>query len=136
MRASSQQRQDAQIALALAKAGHAPPPTPGGETVAVVPFTYATPSPLLLLAFLPGAFANRAAIVVTTPFNDPAATLQVGTAAAPGLLLASADSLPDQADQYENDVVVQLLGGGPLQLAIAPGASTQGAGLVLVKVKE
>jgi hypothetical protein len=136
LRSSSQHRQDAQIALALAKAGHASPPGPGSEQVAAIPFTYATASPLLLLAFLPGAFVNRAVIVITTPFDDPAAALELGTAAAPSLLLEPADSDPLRADQYESAAVVRLTGGGPLQLAIAPGASTQGAGIALVKVKE
>lgn len=104
-----------------------------GETVVRVPFTYTSSSPLTLLSVAAGGAVNRVALVITTAFNDGAATLQVGTLFSPALLLAAGDNVPGVLGQYESDAVVGFVTAQAVVLTIAPGASTQGAGFVLLK---
>ena len=105
------------------------------ELVLVVPFTFATPSPLVLAAIAPADVVTRAAIQISQTFDDPAATLTLGTALQPSLLLAANQNLPGALGQYETDELTSSALAGSLELAIAPGASTQGAGRVLLKIK-
>lgn len=79
-------RQEALIALAFARSSTGPSPA-SGEIVRLVAFSFSTPSPLVLQAVGPSLVLNRAAILVTTPFDDAAATLRLGTTASPALVL-------------------------------------------------
>src|ERR1700745_1713353 len=54
------------------------------ENVGKVFFNYATPSPMTLQTVSPNSVLDRAVLLITTPFNAPAATLQLGTSANPG----------------------------------------------------
>jgi hypothetical protein len=104
-----------------------------GETVARVPFTFASASPLLLLSIPAGSAVNRCALVITTTFDDPTATLSVGTAFSPAALLATSDIEPGIAGQYESDLIVPFTPAETLILTLSPAGSTQGAGYVLLK---
>lgn len=104
-----------------------------GETVIRVPFTFASPSPLLLHAIPAASAVNRCALVITTAFDDAAATLAVGTPFSPAVLLATADNVPGALGQYESDSIVPFTPPENLILTLSPGASTQGAGYVLLK---
>jgi hypothetical protein len=101
----------------------------GVSGVAVL-FAFNTPSPLVLGALAAGARIVRAAIVVSTPFDDNAATLSLGTPGSPALVLATTDNRPSVASQYETDLITTIGAPDTLQLTISPGASTQGGGFV------
>lgn len=84
-----------------------------------------------LQSVIAGARCTRVVVVITTPFDDPAATIAVGTAGNPSLLMSATDSNPAKAHQYDNPTVTVFSVNDTLQVAINPGASTQGAGFVL-----
>lgn len=128
-------RLDALVALLLARtgAGAGPPPVTG-ETVVRVDFAFDSASPLLLLAIAAGGAVNRCQVCITTPFDDPTSTLEVGTLFSPALVLAAGEIDPtDAGGQYATDTVTVFASAESLVLTISPGASTQGAGFVLVK---
>jgi hypothetical protein len=110
------------------------PPSPSTETVQV-PFNFATPSPLVLQTVAPGQVINRSLIRIVVPFNDPAATIELGVSAAPGEILSSSDTNATLDGQYENDAVAIFSVGDLLLLTINPGSSTQGSGMLLYKIK-
>ena len=106
----------------------------GGSVGTAVPFSFNTPSPLVLHALLAGAKIVRAAIVISTPFDDAAATLSLGTPGSPALVLSPAQNQPGVAGQYETDLIASFAAPDTFQLAISPGASTQGAGFVFFEL--
>jgi hypothetical protein len=108
----------------------APNFAPGTISASAVPFAFNTASPLVLSSLAGGARIVRAAIVVSTPFDAGAATLSLGTPGSPALVLGPTDNTPGAAAQYETDQITTIGAPDTLQLAISPGASTQGAGFV------
>jgi len=111
-------------------------PTGGGNVVVqAVPFAFNTPSPLLLQAVAAGDLLLRAVVAITAQFDDPAARVQLGTSLSVGLVLGGADVTASVVDQYESGEFVEFAGPDVLLLSIAPGASTQGAGLLLYEMK-
>lgn len=126
-------RLEALVALALASRAAGPPIPPGSEIVADFAFTFTTSSPRNLGAIAAGSVFNRAAVLITTAFDDPSATLTLGPSGDPAALLSASDSKLSQLGQYESSALV-VEGPDFLQLTLNPGASTQGAGLVFWKV--
>jgi len=105
------------------------------ESVGKVHFTYATPSPLVIQALSPGNVIDRSVLLITTPFDDSGAALQLGTAANPGLIFDVGESVPTDAGQYDNMAVNEFSIPELLRLTITPAASTQGEGLLLYKIR-
>jgi hypothetical protein len=123
-------------ALARSRSGGAGPVPPTVETVEQVPFTFATPSPLVLQAVTPGQLLNRVTIAITVPFNGPGALLTLGTTAAPAGIISLNDtviSFPGQ--QYTTEDLFPFLAADFLQLTIHSSGSTQGSGYLLYKLK-
>jgi hypothetical protein len=109
-----------------------------GEIVAKVPFTFATPSPLVLQAVLPGNVLDRVSVLIQTPFNDPTATIQVGTTTDPDLVFVPGAIVlfgPLSGLTYEDLSLYEFTMSDLLILTISSGASTMGAGLLLYKMK-
>ncbi len=100
-----------------------------------VAFAFNTPSPLILVPVSAGGIISRAQIQITTAFNDPTATLLLGTSASPSLVMGAADSVPSIADAYDVETMVTFPGIDKLQLTINPGASTQGAGTLYYELR-
>lgn len=110
------------------------PPTPGSdEIVAVVPFDVTTPSQVLG-AISAGAVINRVALLISTPFNDPTATLSLGTSANHSLFFMPSDARLSMADQYQSDALVVVPTNEILLLTVNFGAATLGEGVLLYKV--
>lgn len=112
-----------------------PGPNATGEDVQVVPFAFDTPSPMNLGPVLAGQVLDRASVLVSTPFDDPASFLRLGTVGSPDLIFGPAGTMPSQAAQYEHVALVSFPADDTLRLVISPGASTQGSGLLLYKIK-
>jgi hypothetical protein len=126
------------IYLLRGHAGPAGPTGPAGATGPAGPgsgaaftFTFATPSPVNLGAIPAGAIMNRVSVLITTAFDDPSATLELGTfGGSPSAFLAPSDSKLGAVGQYETDMLVTVAAPDALKLTISPGASTQGAGVL------
>ena len=94
-----------------------------------VPFTYTSGS-LLLQAVAPGDLLDRAAILITTPFDGPLAAMHMGTTTSPNLIFAPGEVTPSVAGTYDNSALEEFSVADFLQLVINSGGSTQGAGLL------
>jgi len=105
------------------------------EDVQKVSFAFNTGSPLILGIVAAGQVLDRASVLITTAFDDPSATVQLGTSGIPGLILGPADARPPVVGQYEHVALVIFPVNDLLQLTISPGASTMGAGVLLFKIK-
>ena len=101
----------------------------------VVPFAWNTPSPLTILNLQAGDLIDRVEIELDTAFNDPLATLLVGTVAVPNLVLDATDSVPSRAATYGNDNNFPVSVAEVLRLTLNPGASTAGAGRILFLIR-
>jgi hypothetical protein len=111
-------------------------PTGPGETVGQVAFDFSTPSPLLLQTVTPGLVLNRCAIVIVTPFDDPAARIEVGTSANPSLVFAQGEVVAvAPGNTFNNSSLYPFETNDFLLLTISPGASTQGSGILLYKAR-
>ncbi len=102
----------------------------GGGGALKAPFTYTTASPFLIQAVTAGQLITRATLVLTQSFNDPAATIGLGTTADPNLIFAPGDVDADTTSQYDNEGLVVFPSNDYLILTLSPGASTQGAGVL------
>ncbi len=94
-----------------------------------VAFSYDTPSPMVLQAVTPGQTITRAQIVVGMPFNDPDATVEVGTTEVPGSVLEIGDTdLTVDGASFATEELVTFVTSDIFIITISPGSSTQGAG--------
>lgn len=110
--------------------------TPDGEEADQVDFTFATASPLNLVDLAAGGRVTDVKIVIDTPFNGAAPTLEVGTIADSDLVLESGHNDPKTAGTYTNRQVYKVPAGvEKLRLIITPDGSTVGAGQVLFSVR-
>jgi hypothetical protein len=106
------------------------------EQVVPVPFLFNTPSPMLLQQVPAGSILNRCTILIAQPFDDHAAFLKLGTTATPDLVFGQSDvTLGALGNCYDQSSLFQFSIMDFLQLTISPGASTQGAGLLLYKLR-
>jgi hypothetical protein len=93
-------------------------------------FVFSDPSPVVLAQLLPGYTISRVTLLIKIPFDDPSATILMGTSAAPGLFLGTQDSTPTRVDQYNSELIHNITLADILLLTINPLASTQGAGIL------
>jgi hypothetical protein len=110
-----------------------PLPPPGTEIASTVAFSFTTGT-LVLGAIAAGARFTRAAVVIDVAFDDPGASIQLGTSASPGLLLDVGSSRPSNPGQYDSDALVVVPAPDVLVLTVSAGTSTHGVGLLLYKV--
>jgi hypothetical protein len=104
------------------------------ETVGKVPFTF-TGGTMLLQALVPGNLLDRAAVLIETPFDDPAASVTLGTSTAPGLVFAPGDIDVTFPATYDDSALFPFNIPDLLVLSIHPGSSTQGSGILLYKLR-
>ena len=100
-----------------------------GEVVVTVPFSFATPSPLILSAVGPTNLVDTAKIVVVTAF-DPGVRVRLGTAADPNRILDVAMDLIDA--QFVSEALTLFPVPDVLQLEHDP--SLAGTGVLLYKL--
>ena len=98
-------------------------------------FAFNTASPLVLIPVLAGGIISRAQIQITTLFDDPAATLLLGTSATPNLVMGASDSDPHVVGAYDMSTMITFPIIDKLQLTITPGASTQGVGVLYYEIR-
>lgn len=105
------------------------------ETIERVDFTFATLSPTFLFNLSSGDEILNASVVVSTPFDDPTATLRVGTVADPDLIFAAGEVPTNSVGQATCFVAHEISTTEILRLLISPGLSTTGAGHVLFRIR-
>ena len=108
---------------------------PETNLIGKVPFSYNSPSPVVLVALLAGDCVDEVDVKVETIFDDPLATVSVGTFADVNKYLSSSDVNLQVLCQYNNESNDDLTVADTLILTINPGTSTQGDGYVMYKVR-
>ena len=93
-------------------------------------------SPITVTSLNADAIVEWVKLVITVPFDDAAATIEVGTPATPGAILSAVQSDPGNEAVYITDAPFRTIGATSLRLTISPAASTQGAGYVLARIRQ
>lgn len=107
----------------------------GVPQIVVVPFDFSTASPLVVQAITTGQLVKSATIRIDTVFDDATATLALGTTSSPSLFLATNENVPTQLGDYESIPNYSVTANENIELTITPGASTQGAGVVIIDLR-
>jgi hypothetical protein len=135
---SSGKNRSYKATLALALVGLQPPgpqgppgPAGAGSVLLKVPFLFSSGT-LVLQAVGLGSLISEAYLQVDVAFNDPLASLTVGTTAVPYLLFGACDVDLTSVDQFQNSAIFQC-SSDILQLCVFPGASSQGSGILVYK---
>lgn len=108
------------------------PVDPNAEEIRTVSFAYNNASPKLVFPIPAGARIVFSQIQITTPFDDPAATLKLGDTGLVDRLMTADQNVPSEVGEYESHVGYQYPTLTNINLTIAPGISTQGAGIVVI----
>jgi hypothetical protein len=96
-----------------------------------VDFTFATTSPISVTGLNAGDALMRIGVRYTTPFDDPATTVEVGDTGTPNLYLTSVQSAPTLSGLYLNETYTDVPAPDTLTVTLSPGASTQGTGFLV-----
>ena len=100
-----------------------------------VHFTWMNASPLTLASLKIGQLIEFVDAQITTPFDDPSATLQVGTSADPGMFLDPSQISTSIIGQYANDEISRVTVADVFILTISPMTSSQGEGHLYYRIK-
>jgi len=100
-------------------------------------FTFSTASPVTITTGLKaGDLLVGSKIMITTAFDDAAATLSMGTTNLGATVLHDTiHNNPQVAGTYQTDDIVAVTMADNATLTITPGASTSGAGTAVIYVK-
>lgn len=104
------------------------------ETTIYQPFAFDTASPLDFSFVHNGGYILQSSIYISTVFDDAAATLQLTTTGATELQPVTAND-PQTLGTYIVDNVIPILATEQFRLNITPGASTTGAGMVILRIR-
>ncbi|MEO5348888.1 MAG: hypothetical protein H7836_04505 [Magnetococcus sp. YQC-3] len=105
---------------------------PNAEEIRTMSFGYNDASPKLVFPIPAGARIVFAQIQITTPFNDASATLTIGDSGDVSRLMSSSQNIPSESGEYESHTGYQYGSTTNVNLTINKGASTQGAGVVVI----
>ena len=97
-----------------------------------VPFAFDTASPTNIAVIPANAVVSEINIVITVPFDDPNATLEVGTVANLTQLVNANDVLTEVAGTYVTMPGQIYLSDTHVIMTINPGISTTGAGMLII----
>jgi len=97
-------------------------------------FLFNTPSPLVFGTLNPGDLIINSEIEITTPFNDPASILQASLVSGP-ILINAGENDPTTNGTYGAERNTDITLPDQASLTIIPGASTQGAGRIILNVR-
>jgi len=109
-------------------------PAGTGANIYSLPFTFATASPAVVCPLPATAYVLHTRVFISTPFDDPTATIEVGVIGTPAALQGVGDNDPAVAATYISDGTYPSSGLTNVILTITPAASTAGAGVVFVLV--
>jgi len=97
-----------------------------------VPFVFSDTSPKAIAVIPANSVVSQVEVIITTPFNDVAATLRVGTQSNSSELVASSDVYPSQAGTYTTVPGRIYLSETHVVLTITPGSSYTGSGMLII----
>jgi hypothetical protein len=95
-----------------------------------VAFAFDSPSPRILCVIGQGNIVGPLTLVVIEAFDDPQATLTVGTSADPSAFLGPGDSDLTTLGQYASGTLHAILASDYLMLFVDPKTSTRGSGIL------
>ena len=104
-----------------------------GATILSLPFTFATTT-AIVCPLGASSYVLQTRVFVSTPFDDPAATAEVGITGLPSELLTTSDADLTASGTYFSDATYPAPGSTNVILTISPGISTTGAGRVFVSI--
>lgn len=110
-----------------------PVPPSSGEIVNAIHFDVTSPSPWPLLPIPSGSTFNRAVVLIETPFDDVAATLQLGVSSDASKFLRTSDSALNVANCYDSGELF-VLASDVLILTVNTATSTVGEGYVFYRI--
>jgi hypothetical protein len=99
------------------------------------PFTFLSATPQTVYTLITGEMVTDTELVIETVYDDNAATLSVGVAVDVELIIAIKGNDPTKLGNYGNNENYEFGVDTAILLTLAPGASTQGSGYVLLEVK-
>jgi hypothetical protein len=105
-----------------------------GVAIFSLPFTVATASPAIVCPLGATAYVLHTRVFISTPFDDPTATVEVGVTGTPDALQTAGDNDPAVAADYISDETYPSSGLTNVILTLTPAASTVGSGVVFVLV--
>ena len=97
-----------------------------------MPFQFNNVSPKNVAVIPANAVVSAVDVIVTTAFDDNAATLSMGTMANANLLLNSVDSKANIVGTYAAMPGQLFLSDTWVVLTITPGSSTTGSGMIVI----
>jgi hypothetical protein len=95
-------------------------------------YSYTDVNPLDLVIVPTGKTVIAATVIVVTPFDDPTATLSLGTTANANSILTTADIIPGSVGTYTAYPATRYGSDTQLVMGIVPGTSTQGDGVLTI----
>ena len=110
-----------------------PGPAPDGGVL--VPFNFSDASPLIVTNIKASNIVRDAELVIETGFDDPLATLSLGTAAAPGAILSTDKIIPSVVCTFATDENYVASVDETVILTLSPGTSSAGSGYILIHVR-
>jgi len=108
--------------------------TPAVEYI-LFPFDFTTPTPQTIYTLIAGEMITDVELVIETIYDDPTATLAVGVFADTNRMIATWGNDPTALGNYGNNENYQFAVNTAVILTLAPGASSQGDGYVLLEIK-
>ena len=105
-----------------------------GSRIISMPFTFSSPSPVVVGPLSAGEYVMQTRVFLDTAFDDPAATIAVGTALAPNDLFAPSDIPLTETGTFVSDMTYGPSGSTNVTVTISPAASTVGSGVVFIFV--
>lgn len=101
----------------------------------LVPFSFVDVSPVIVTSLKASNIVRDAEIVIETGFDDPLATLSLGTAASPGAILSSDKIVPSVICTFATDENYIAAVDETVILTLSPGTSSAGSGYILIHVR-
>lgn len=99
-------------------------------------FAFTDASPKKVFTIPAGYSIITCQVIITTVFNDPIATLKVGTLALVNKYMTDTANDPTQLGEYETNPYQAVLVDTDIYLSIAAGAATQGVGVVQMELSQ
>ena len=108
---------------------------PNSVNATQLPFSPASPGIQILCQLKPGWSLSQITVAIEVPFDDPAATISVGTSADPSRFFGSGDADLGVVGQYESSWVYGITAVEYMILTVNPGTSTTGTAMLYYQLR-